>query len=177
MTDSKQPDDENYEEFLSRFTVNRDRIYAYVFSLVPRAADAEDVFQKCSLVLWRKFDQFRTDGDFVAWACGVARFEVLNYLKTSGRDRLCFNEELVQQLAARRVDTLPQYDEKLTALRGCMKELSITQCDLIGAAYGSDQSVKQLAESSGSAVQTLYNQLFKLRRQLLKCVQNKLAAS
>lgn len=168
---------EHYEEFLRLFARERERVFAYIYSLIPRQADAEDVFQQCSLVLWRKFDSFDRQASFLAWACGVARLEVCNYLRTAGRDRLHFDDELVQQLAARRVESLSQHDDRLAALRTCLKELTQQQRALIDAAYGSGGTVKRLAEATGSAVQTLYNRLGRLRRRLLECVQRKLAAA
>jgi DNA-directed RNA polymerase specialized sigma24 family protein len=44
MTDSG-PIDERYETFLRCFAQERDRVFAYVQSLLPHRADAEDVFQ------------------------------------------------------------------------------------------------------------------------------------
>ena len=172
----KPSDVEQYEEFLRRFTRDRERIFAFICSLVHRPADAEDVFQQCSLVLWRKFGSFQHDQSFLAWACGVAHFEVRNYWRTSGRDHLRFDDDLVRQLAAQRVESLSRYDDRLAALRICLKDLSEEQRTLIEAAYGTGGTVKRLAEASGAAVQTLYNRLGRLRRLLLQCIQSKLAA-
>jgi len=168
-------DNENYEAFLNRFTRDRERIFAFVCSLIPRHAEAEDVFQQCSLVLWRKFGDFQPSQSFLAWACGVAHYEVRNYLRTAGRSRLYFDDDLVHQLATQRIESLSHFDEQLAALRHCLKSLSEEQRTLIDAAYGSGSTVKRLAEVTGNAAQTLYNRLGKLRRQLLQCVQNKLA--
>ena len=49
-------------------------------ALLPNEQDAQDVFQRTSLVLWQKFDQFDSDRDFLPWACGVAHYEVRNFL-------------------------------------------------------------------------------------------------
>lgn len=166
---------ELYEEFLEVFARDRERILAYIFSLVPHSADAEDIFQKCSLVLWRKFGEFHRDQAFLAWACTVAAYEVLNYLRTSSRNRLHFDDDLVRQLAEHRTHSLPEYDNRLSALRDCLKRLTVEQRDLIEAAYGSTPTIKEFARTTGIAVQTLYNRLGRLRRQLLECVQHKLA--
>lgn len=169
-------DSEPYERFLHQFTRDRERIFAFVCSLVPRHADAEDVFQQCSLILWRKFGEFQQGQSFLAWACGVAQFEVCNHLRTAGRSRLRFDDDLVRQLAVRRMESLTHYDERLLALRTCLRSLTDEQQQLIDAAYGTDGTIKRLAEQTGSAVQTLYNRLGKLRRQLLECVRGKLAS-
>jgi RNA polymerase sigma-70 factor (ECF subfamily) len=178
MTELQQSRGElhKYEEFLNRFTRDRERIFAFVHSLIPRHSDAEDVFQQCSLILWRKFGSFQQDQSFLAWACGIARFEVCNYLRTTGRDRLRFDDDLIGQLAMHRLDSLSQYDDRLTALRACLKNLTDEQRELLDAAYGNGVTVKRLAELTGKAVQTFYNRLGKLRIRLLDCVQSKLTA-
>ena len=169
-------DDETYERFLNRFTRDRERIFAFISSLVPHGADAEDVFQRCSLVLWRKFSEFDEQQNFLTWACGVARYEVYNYLRASGRDRLRFDDDLVQQLATERIATLSRYEDRLKALGSCLKGLTGEQRRLLDAAYGPGGSVKSFAELTGSAVQTLYNRLAQLRRRLFDCIQSKLAS-
>lgn len=164
-----------YEEFLRQFTRERERVYAYIYALVPHQPDAEDIFQRCSLVLWRKFSDFRCGENFLAWACGVAHFEVRNYLRTAGRDRLQFDEDLIQQLATRRLESLSVYEQRLAALRACLKGLNLEQRQLIEVAYGNEGTIKRLAEATGYAVQTLYNRLNRLRRQLLECVERRLS--
>ena len=74
---------------------DRDRILAYIQSLLPHRADAEDVFQRCSIVLWRKFHDFDVQQEFLPWACGVAFYEVRNFLRVAARDRLQFNDTLI----------------------------------------------------------------------------------
>src|SRR5262245_4341876 len=94
--------DARYEEFLTLFAQPRERIFAFIYSLVPNFADAEDAFQRCSLSLWRKFDTFDRQRSFLAWSCGVAANEVRNALRTRRRDRLRFDDELVGLLAEAR---------------------------------------------------------------------------
>ena len=60
------------EAFLKEFAPHHDRLFAYLFSLLPHRPDAEDVFQRTSLILWQKFDQWTPGSDFLAWACGLA---------------------------------------------------------------------------------------------------------
>lgn len=167
---------QRYEEFLELFSRERDRLYAYVYSLVPHAADAEDVFQKCSVVLWRKFGEFDRRRSFLAWACGVASYEVRNFLRVAGRDRLRFDDELVRKLAAERLESLERHEARLAALRTCLRQLTTDQRELLEAAYGGDGTVVQFAESTGRALQTLYNRLGGLRRRLLECIRRRLRA-
>jgi RNA polymerase sigma factor (sigma-70 family) len=76
------------------FAETNHRIYSFVVTLLPASGDADEVFQRTSVILWRKFSEFRPGTDFVSWACRVAHLEALNYLRARQRDRLLFDEPL-----------------------------------------------------------------------------------
>ena len=62
---------------------HQSQLFGYIYSLVRDLDDADDLFQQTSLVLWDKFDLFDPSRSFVGWACGVARYEVLNFLRSA----------------------------------------------------------------------------------------------
>lgn len=163
----------DYEAFLTAFARNRDRLYAFVFSLLPNHADAEDVFQRCSLVLWRKFAAFDPTRNFLSWACGIAANEVRSTLRTRRRDRLRFDDELVGQLAAVRERQVAEFDERFEALQGCVEALKPEDRELIRRAYDPERRLEEYAAATGKALQTLYNRLARLRRALYDCVRRK----
>ena len=171
--DPGRPD--RYEEFLGLFASDRERIFAYIYSLLPHHADAEDVFQRCSLLLWRKIGHYDGRGSFLSWACGVAFYEVCNFLRVAGRNRLRFDLDLIGQLPERRLETILRDEDRLAALEHCLENLKVAERELIEHVYVGDHSVKELAESTGCASQTLYNKLSQIRRKLFDCVQHTLA--
>src|SRR5262245_34313992 len=79
--------------FLRLFLQNRRRLYAYILTLLPNRADADDVLQEASLVMWDKFDERQPPEDFAAWGCRVAYFKVLDFYKKSQRSRVRFSQE------------------------------------------------------------------------------------
>lgn len=165
-----------YEEFLRHYSRDRDRIFAYIFSLLPHHADAEDVFQKCSIVIWRKFAQFDAEGSFLRWACGIASHEINNFLRVSGRNRLHFDVELVARLAERKLSALEHDEDKVALLRKCLEKLDSPERELIEVVYAKESSIEELARNTDRAVQTLYNRLSQIRRRLFFCVQRSLGA-
>jgi RNA polymerase sigma-70 factor (ECF subfamily) len=167
---------DRYEEFLNLFARDRERIYAYIYSLLPHHADAEDVFQRCSILLWRKIDQFDRGGSFLAWACGIAFYEVCNFLRVAHHDRLQFDVDLVSQLAERRLETVGRDEDCMAALRRCLEKLKDGERELIQYVYYGNRPVKELAETTGRAPQTLYNRLSQIRRRLFDCMQQALTA-
>ncbi len=162
-------------KFLELFAAHHQRILSYIFTLLPNEQDAQDVFQKVSLVLWKKFDAFDQDGDFMAWACGVAYYEVRNFLRVSARNRLQFCDELMERLADERSEREQDADRRLEILRECIKELPEGERKLLMQAYGEGRPIRELAEKQGKAPQTLYNRLNLIRRKLFHRVQSALA--
>jgi RNA polymerase sigma-70 factor len=171
-----EPDNDRYEEFLQYFLRDSSRIFAYVRSLLPQYADAQDVFQRCSLTLWRHFDQFDSDRLFLPWACQIALNEVRNFRRVSGRDKLQFADELVEQLATTRLKSLHRRDRRSTALRECIVHLKQADRELVRLVYEDLQPVEAIANSTGKAIQTIYNRLSALRRSLLQCIEKRIAA-
>ncbi|MEW4452408.1 sigma-70 family RNA polymerase sigma factor [Bremerella sp. JC817] len=169
--------DERYADFLAYFSADCDRLHAYIYSLLPHHADADDVFQRCSILLWKKFDTFDQQRDFLSWACGVAFYEVKNFLRTTQRDRLQFSESLLDLLAEKRQEDLSKGADHLAALRQCVKKLTEHQQQLVWKAYSGAMTTAELAAASGRSAQTLYNQLATIRRKLAQCVQMRLAAT
>ena len=162
-------------EFVSLLMQHERRIYGFIRSLVPNQADAEDVLQNTSKVLWQKFDHYESGTDFAAWALATARFEVRQYLRARRNDRLCFSGEMLDLLA----DDASQLREQLTgvsaALAGCLEKLPARQRDLLTRRYEPNASVEGLARELHRPIQTVYSQLKRIRRTLLECVQRKLA--
>lgn len=169
-----EPGPDSYEEFLTLFARDRERIYSYIFSLLPHHADAEDVFQRCSILLWRKFASFDRERSFLSWACGMAFYEVHNFLRVSGRDRLRFDLDLIGRLAERRMASLENDEPRITGLRQCLEKLNEAERRLLELVYGEDRTIRDLAVETGRADQTLYNRLSRIRRRLFDCVQRSL---
>lgn len=173
-----QSDNQRNEQFVALFARSQSALFGYILSLLPRWSDAEDVLQQTSIVLWRKFDEFDQDdpqSDFVHWACRIARYKVLNFLKKCGRDRHVFSEELVAFLAEEGMDDLGRLDAERRALAQCLNELQDRHRLLILDCYSGARTIKQVAERMGRTPNSLYKLLHRVREGLLRCIERALA--
>lgn len=164
-----------YKEFLREFARDRTKLFRYIYSLLPNHADAEDVFQRCSLVLWEKFAEFDPERRFLPWACGIALNEVRYFLRTSNRHHLRFDSDLLGAISDSRMEDLDSTTEAISVLSDCLKKLPRRDREMVKAAYSKPGTIKKFAESTQSAPQTIYNNLGRIRRQLQLCVRRKLA--
>ncbi len=164
-----------HRAFLRQFTANEAAIRALVRRLVPARADADDIMQEVSVVLWEKFDTFRDGGNFRAWSFGVARYEVLAWLRDRGRDRLVLSEKVLELLGAEAEVHEPRLERQREALERCIVEVAPAQRDLLMRAYEPGARIAALARESGRSEPGLYQWLYRMRRLLLDCIRRALA--
>lgn len=162
---------ERHRLFLRSFTAHEPAIRAHVRRLVPSRADADDVMQEVSVVLWDKFDSFQEGADFRPWAFGVARFEVLAWLRDKGRDRLVLDEEVVIRMANETAEDEPNLQRQRDALELCMKKVPERQRELLMGAYQTGSRIQDVAQKSGRSVAGFYQWLHRMRQQLLDCIK------
>ena len=161
--------------FLRSFTTNEAAIRAYVRRLLPSRADTDDIMQGVALVLWAKFEQFREDGDFRSWAMGIARYEVLTWLRDRGRDRLVLAGDVAEMIAEETAIDVAQLEQQRVALQSCLEKLTPKNRSLLLESYGSELMIQEVAANSGRSIAAFYQWLHRMRRLLLDCVQHEVA--
>jgi RNA polymerase sigma-70 factor (ECF subfamily) len=166
------------EEFLRLFAETNHRIYAFIVTLLPGPGEADDVFQRTSVVLWRKFAEFRpeTGTDFVRWACRIAQLEVMNHRRSRQRDRLQFDDRLIAQLADDRLEHEGLLRARTAALAGCLQRLGEGDRSLLKMYYDAELTMPEIAERLGRPANTLYKAINRVRRALRRCIDARLAA-
>jgi RNA polymerase sigma-70 factor, ECF subfamily len=170
--------DEKRDGFIRELTAAQPSLWAYVFSLMPDPAVAQDILQQTNLTLWRKAGDFQPGTSFLAWASQVAYFHVLSTRRGMRRDRLVFNDEVLAYLAERQSERASERgpNDRLTALRGCLEKLPPASRRLLESRYAPGASIKGLAEADGRNIAALSQILYRLREKLLNCVEATLAA-
>jgi RNA polymerase sigma-70 factor (ECF subfamily) len=162
------------DAFAKLFLRDQRRIYAYIATLLPDRDDAEEIFQQTSLLVWQKRNEFEQDRDFVRWACGIAHNLVRNLRRRSDRLNVNLTDEVLELLSHDRLAAEPNADDRLTALRHCLKSLPKRQAKLIERCYTGTKSVRQVAEQLSIAPAAMYMQLHRIRKALLECIERRL---
>lgn len=176
MTGSEPtPRVEPSDEFVRMFSRYQPQIYSFIATLLPHDADADDVMAETSIVLWRKWRTFATGEDFVRWARSVARFEVSHYRRAKARERVMFNQT-VMDLLADSVESQPeQGDARRHALNLCKERLTTSDRQLLELRYAGDITAREVAQKLGRQENTVYKALNRIRRMLLECVTRRIA--
>lgn len=173
--DDRFETDDGTAAFMAMLMEHRHRLYAFIAKQLVNPADVEDVFQKTSVVLWKKMHDFDTGGSFFHWACGIAFNEVRNFLTVQRRSRLHFNIELLEMMAREAVEEDSLAELRLGALRHCLRDLSERQQTLLQQCYAGAESITEVAQQLGRERTSLYKQLARLREKLLACIRLRLA--
>ncbi len=165
---------ESHELFTALLMKNHASLMSYILGLMPRWADAEDVMQQTSVVLWRKFEEFRPGTEFLAWACKIARYQALNHYRKLQSDRHVFKLELVELLADESLDDANQLAQERHALQVCLEKLDQKAQRLLERCYESGMTFTQIAAQMGCSANSIYKNLNRIRETLLACVQRTL---
>jgi RNA polymerase sigma-70 factor (ECF subfamily) len=158
--------------FLRLFLKNERRVYAYILTLLPNRADAEDVLQEASMVMWDKFDECQPPDDFAAWGCRIAYFKVLDYYRKRQRCRVRFSQAMLDRVAETAIEQVAalQLDERRDALAGCIEKLAQRERDLLGRRFAPGATTRSTAAEVGRSADAVYKALAKIRQVLFDCV-------
>ena len=159
--------------------LERERPYLFrlAYRLLGSAADADDVLQEVSLVLWDKFDEQHPPDDFTAWGCRIAYFKVLDFYKKSQRSRVRFSQAMLEHVAETAIEHAGalQLDERRDALADCIAKLAPRDRDLLTRRFADGATTQSTAAQVGRSVDAVYKALAKIRQALFDCVTRTLA--
>lgn len=163
----------NHEAFVRALSRYERVVRAYIRGAgISRPEDVDEIVQEVSLIAWRKFDQLNDVDEFPRWACVIARHRVLEFRRNRFRNRLVLNEKVFDLLLDEALDETERHEARLRQLERCLDELPPASRKLINAAYEPGASIDELARSAGKKANALYQQLWRLRQLLRKCVEN-----
>lgn len=159
-------------------TSHQGMIYAYILSLHPNRAAAQDILQETCVALWNKRHLFEPGTHFKAWAFRFAKFQTLDHLKrVKNRSWLVFDEKLVEIISEEAIGSLEDFEERHGALKHCLAKMSDGEQDLIRAHYQSGLPLQELSLSLGRTHSAVKQALFRIRQALRVCILRQLAAS
>lgn len=164
------------DQFIQELTANQNSLYGYILSLLPDRSAARDVLQDVSVTAWQKRDDFTPGTSFFAWASRIAYFHVLNHRRKMSRDRLVFDDDVLDYLAERQLDRVEEADRRGVALKVCLEKLPPEQRRLVEERYAEGGSVQRIAADSGRSVGAISQSLYRIRETLMKCIEQTLAS-
>ena len=162
-------------EFLGHFLRHQDDIRAVIGSMVRDRVACDDVFQEVALVLWRKFDEFDAARSFGAWARGIAVRKVLQSFDRNRRNPVPLAPETIEAVLAAFDESEPDARAEEEALRECLRGLPEKSRRLVELRYEAGLQLGAIAERVASTMDAVNKALSRIRVELRKCVDKRLA--
>lgn len=163
-------------EFAELLRANQGRLYGFIHALVRNLDDADDLFQQSAIILWNKFAGYDRNRSFFSWACGVARFEIANFLRARGRKKLYLSDDLNLMLIETADEMeADEMEDRREALGGCIEKLRESDRKLVHQCYRAEEDVNAVAEQMGRSSHSVYNSLRRIRQSLFECIERTLA--
>ena len=88
------------EEFTRLWTKAQPVVAGFIRAAAGNRPESDDLLQDVDVVVLRKFRTYDRSQPFVGWAIGIARYQILAYHRRCALDRLVFDSETSQQIAA-----------------------------------------------------------------------------
>ena len=168
---AQQPEQEG--EFVRLFAMHSSKVMSFIRVLnMNRQDDAEEVFQRTCMVIWKKFSQYDPSGDFTAWACRIAYYETLKHREAMGRVKI-LNDEALKEVAEAAIPISAKLSERRGALADCLESLPESQYKLVRQKYFEGETVEEIARASGRSSYAVYRELSKAHGLLFRCVERK----
>lgn len=162
--------------FLQLLLKNQRRIYAFILGMVPDPNDIDDLFQETVLLMWSKFDTYQPGTSFSAWGVTIAKYHILSAHKKRVRHRRHFTPAVQHLLMERLGSHVEHLDERVEALKHCVKKLSDSDYEMIQMRYEKDMPVPSIADCLKKSVSSTYKRFSLIHELLQRCVQRSLSS-
>ena len=165
------------EHFFRLYNAAQKRVYAFLLVMVHNHNDAEDLLQETASILWERFAEYDPGRSFAAWSIGIARHKALDFLKSKQTSRPLFGDEFYNDISRIAVMESANSDERLKALRDCMKKMSLQNQQLIHLRFEKGTTVKRISQMSQHSADAIYKKLSRIYSALHACISRTLVQS
>lgn len=167
-------DEQQQERFTQLWTRAQPSVHKFVYSLLRNNTAADDVVQNVSLALLRKFNEFDTTKEFLPWALGVAKFEVLSHRRDYARSRILANSDLLAKYTMLWAEIAPSITDEESELQICLTRLTDRQRKLMHLRYVEDLNSMEIGDRLGLSPANVRKMLERSRDAMKKCIQQRL---
>lgn len=167
---------EEQEQFTRLWTKAQPSVSGYVHAIIRDPDIVKDVVQETALILLRKFREWDSSREFLPWALGVAKFEILAHRRDSGRNRLVFDEALLDSVTAMWAQVSTEIGHEQAALHDCIEKLAPRAKETVRLRYFHDLEMQQIGEHLGTTAGAVRISLMRIRERLHECVERRLRA-
>ncbi len=162
--------------FMRLWTAAQPAVSGFVRALVRDWSVADEVLQETSLVLFRRFDEYDEQRPFVAWALGIAKFQVLSLNRDAARSRVSFDIDLLARFTETWAELAPRASDRSLYLQDCIERLAARARQMVRLRYYDDLTAEEISRQIGGTGAAVRVALQRIRQQLRVCVERQFRA-
>ena len=170
-------DEEAQLRFTQLWTDAQPAVAAYLRAVVRDVDLAKDIVQETAIVLLRKFGQWDSEREFLPWALGVAKFQVLAHRRDMARSRVVFDEALLDAITDSWPSAMAKVSREQAILEECLETLAPKARQIVRLRFFHEMNIQEVAEKIGASYGATCIAMMRIRRSLQDCVQRRLGLS
>jgi RNA polymerase sigma-70 factor (ECF subfamily) len=149
-------------------------VRGFILALMPNMSRADDIFQETFLTVSRKAADFQPGTNFLAWACTIARFKVMEAGRKRPAELQPLSDEVLESLSAVAPEPADE-DREMQLLNACLEELHPHTRRAMELRYEQGHKPAEIARRLGWTADSVYVVLSRARAALRDCVARKVA--
>lgn len=169
------PDQNKLTEFTLLWTKAQPVVMAYIRSVTPQLADAEDILQETARQITTRFDEYDPQRPFGPWAMGVAKYKVLEWRRRQKKAAMLFDDDALEAIHFSYTDPKVDWGETGRAIDQCLKKASPAAEKLLVMRYLEDLKPADIARLTKSTANSVSVRLSRARDALRDCIERRLS--
>ena len=153
-----------------------DKYYTYLCNVIYRVINdadyAEDIVQETFLTVTQKAAHFELDSNFLAWACSIAKFKVLEAARASSAG-VTLSPETIEALCCSEAGQ--PTDPRVDVLEQCIDQLAPKARQVVELCYRDCHKPAEVARLISWKPTAVHVALSRARALLRKCLEKKSA--
>jgi RNA polymerase sigma-70 factor (ECF subfamily) len=174
QADPMETKTDNVTEITLLWTAAQPSVMAFVRSVTPQLADAEDILQETARQIVTHFDRYDKERPFAPWAMGIARYKVMEWRRRKSRRELPFDEEAIEAIHHAYAERAEDWPRVRNAIDRCMKEAPEASKRLLVLRYIENLKPAEIARRLESTANSVSVRLSRARDRLRECVRRRL---
>lgn len=164
-------------EFTLLWTQAQPAVMAFIRSVTPQLADAEDILQETARQVASRFEEYDPQRPFGAWAMGVAKYKVMEWRRRQKKLAVLFDEEAIEAIHFSYSDRKVDWQEAGRAIDLCLKQASPAAEKLLGLRYIEDLKPAEIAQRMNTSANSVSVRLSRARDALKECLEKRLGGA
>lgn len=171
--DQAPADHQNLVQLL--FVRHAAELRGFILALQPDFSRVDDIFQEVFLTVTRKAASYDPERSFLPWACGIARYKVLEDARQRPQRPQPLSDEALDALCASEPAPVGE-DDRLKAALQCLERLAPHARQAFEMRYTRGHKPPEIARHLNWSLNSVYVILSRTRAELRACVELRLAS-